>query len=289
MSKGGKMRGKIPRIFLLEKAGFSYSELELNGTGPNCNLRAPSSRALGRGYEMIKEEAVFKGTRDGLLIILDDHCEFKQVVAKLRSKLEAARGFFEGAHVIIDPGTRELTNRQRKTLSRLVNSQAGLTLKGFNNEKLAEIDDEESGASEVKGAELHDQAVSTSVSGTVSDLPVMFIDRNLRCGQQVNFAGHVVITGDVNPGAEVIADGNVLVTGALRGLVHAGASGDQQAFVVAYRLEPSQLRIAGVFTRSPDDEARQFAGRPEIARLRNGTVIVEQNAVNQTLSLVQRG
>ena len=45
---------------------------------------------------MIKEEAVFKGTRDGLLIVLDDECEFKQVVDNLKTKLEAARGFFQG-------------------------------------------------------------------------------------------------------------------------------------------------------------------------------------------------
>lgn len=116
----------------------------------------------------------------------------------------------------------------------------------------------------------------------------MFIDRNLRCGQQVNFTGHVVVTGDVNPGAEIIAEGNIVVIGALRGLVHAGASGDQGAFVAAFRLEPSQLRIAGVFTRSPDDESCQFSGQPEIARLQDGQVVVEKNDTNQMLSLVQR-
>lgn len=238
---------------------------------------------------MIKEEAVFKGTRDGLLIILDDQCEFKQVVDKLKAKLEAARGFFQGAQVIVDPGSRKLTNRQKKSLSRLINSQAGLTLKGFNNDRPTEIDDEEVAAAEEEGTGAEDRALFTTTPGNVSELPVMFIDRNLRCGQRVNFVGHVVVIGDVNPGAEIIAEGNVLVVGALRGLVHAGAGGDQEAFVAAFRLEPSQLRIAGVFTRSPDDEVRQLSGRPEIARLRDGNVVVEDNATSQTLSLVQRG
>lgn len=237
---------------------------------------------------MIKEEAVFKGTRDGLLIVLDDQCDFKQVVDNLKTKLEAARGFFEGAQVIVDSGTRKLTNRQKKSLSRLINSQAGLTLKGFNDDKSTDIDSDEPDSRENK-TELEDKTLQTFTQGTVSKLPVMFIDRNLRCGQRINFAGHVVVTGDVNPGAEIIAEGNVLVVGTLRGLVHAGAGGDQQAFVAAFRLQPSQLRIAGVFTRSPDDEERQITNRPEIARLRDGNVVVEQNATTQTLSLVQRG
>ena len=240
---------------------------------------------------MVKEEAVFKGTRDGLLIILDEYCEFRQMLDMLKAKLEAARGFFQGAQVTIDSGGRKLTSRQKKTLSKLINSQAGLTLKGFNADKVAEIAKEEVTPKEENevGLEAEEKRLFRASFGQVSPLPVMFIDRNLRCGQRVNFAGHVVVTGDVNPGAEIVAHGNVVVIGALRGLVHAGVGGDQQAFVAAFRLEPSQLRIAGVFTRSPDEDARPLGERPEIARLRDGNVVVEQSSTNQTLSLVQRG
>ncbi|NLG86052.1 MAG: septum site-determining protein MinC [Firmicutes bacterium] len=237
---------------------------------------------------MVREEAVFKGTRDGLLIILDDHSEFKQVLDMLKAKLEAARGFFQGAQVIIDSGNRKLTGKQKKTLSKLINSQTGLTLKGFSDDKIAEtaITKEKP---ETKPKEAEEQNLFQVSFGQVSPLPVMFINRNLRCGQRVKFAGHVVVTGDVNPGAEIVAHGNVVVIGTLRGLVHAGVSGDQKAFVAAFRLEPSQLRIAGVFTRSPDEDAKCLNGRPEIARLRDGNIVVEQSSTNQTLSLVQRG
>ncbi|NMA55401.1 MAG: septum site-determining protein MinC [Firmicutes bacterium] len=233
---------------------------------------------------MINKEAVFKGTRDGLLIVLDDECDFKQVLSNLKTKLQAAHGFFQGAQVIVDSGTRQLTTRQRKSLARLINGQAGLTLKGFANDKPADKDEKKTVAKKIKPEQ---NMQPTPCPGQASELPVMFIDRNLRCGQQVNFAGHVVITGDVNPGAEIIAEGNIVVIGALRGLVHAGAGGDQEAFVAAFRLEPSQLRIAGAFTRSPDDESRQFSGQPEIARLQDGQVVVGKNDTNQMLSLVR--
>ena len=239
---------------------------------------------------MNKEETVFKGTRDGLLIILAEQNEFKQAMEGLRTKLEAARGFFQGAHVTVDLGDRKITGRQKKALSRLINSQAGLTLKGFTADRddleitlpseQREIDEDELGLNE---------DISQGSPGRASKLPVMFIDRNLRCGQRVNFNGHVVVIGDVNPGAEIVAHGNVVVIGALRGLVHAGVNEDVQAIVAAFRLEPSQLRIAGVFTRSPDEDTRSHSGRPEIARLRDGNVVVEQGTTLHTLSLVQRG
>lgn len=108
----------------------------------------------------------------------------------------------------------------------------------------------------------------------VNEQQTVVVQRTLRSGQSVRFNGNVVILGDVNPGAEVTAAGNVVVMGVLRGMVHAGATGDQNAVVVAFRLQPTQLRIADYIARSPDGE---FGGpeRPEIARVKDGTVTIE--------------
>ncbi|HHY92879.1 MAG TPA: septum site-determining protein MinC, partial [Firmicutes bacterium] len=217
---------------------------------------------------MAKEEAIFKGTRDGLLIILDDRREFRLVLDKLRGKLEAARGFFQGAQVVVDTGQRRLSSKQKKALERLINSQSGLRLKCFSSgerasepeeEVTAEVSEEQQPAV-AEAAPAREEPLSPWPHGSVSSLPTLFITRNLRCGQRVNFAGHVLVLGDVNPGAEIVAEGNVAILGTLRGLVHAGAGGDQGAFVAAYRLEPSQLRIAGVFTRAPDEDMRRTGG-----------------------------
>lgn len=243
---------------------------------------------------MAKEEVIFKGTRDGLLILLDDRRDFKMVLDKLKAKLEAARGFFQGAQVIIDSGQRKLSGKQKKVLEKLINGQTGLKLKGFSSgERAGEEPEEAVPAALEHTPEMQTTAGQEPVSpwpgGKTSNLPTLFLKRNVRCGQRINFAGHVVVLGDVNPGAEIAAEGNVTVLGTLRGLVHAGAAGDQEAFVAAYRLEPSQLRIAGVFTRSPDGEARTAGNQPEVAYLRDGNVIIEADTANPTLSLVQRG
>jgi septum site-determining protein MinC len=92
----------------------------------------------------------------------------------------------------------------------------------------------------------------------------MFLNRTLRSGTRIEFAGHVVVMGDVNPGAEIIADGNVIIWGRLRGLVHAGAKGNRAAVICALDLSPTQLRIAEEVsgTLKPQEHPR-----PEIARI----------------------
>ena len=78
------------------------------------------------------------------------------------------------------------------------------------------------------------------------------------------------VVGDVNAGAVIVAGGDVIVWGRLRGIVHAGAGGDESAVVCALHLAPTQLRIAGYITISPDDKQRK--PRPEKALVRNGRI-----------------
>jgi septum site-determining protein MinC len=100
----------------------------------------------------------------------------------------------------------------------------------------------------------------------------ILVHRTLRSGFSLNHAGHVVVLGDVNPGAQVIASGNVLVWGHLRGMVHAGAEGDETAVVCALDLSPTQLRIAGHISMTPQ---RRGKPQPEMARLNDGQVVAE--------------
>ncbi|NPV27201.1 MAG: septum site-determining protein MinC [Firmicutes bacterium] len=103
----------------------------------------------------------------------------------------------------------------------------------------------------------------------------VLIQRTLRSGQSIQYPGNVVILGDVNPGAEVIASGNIVVMGCFRGVAHAGATGNEQAIVTAFRLKPTQLRIANHITRAPDGEYPE-PDQPEIARIRDGMVVIEK-------------
>ncbi|MDD2586562.1 MAG: septum site-determining protein MinC [Syntrophomonadaceae bacterium] len=103
----------------------------------------------------------------------------------------------------------------------------------------------------------------------------LLICRNLRSGQNFFTEGNIVILGDINPGAEIIAGGNILVMGTLKGMAHAGAFGDEKAVITAYRLNPTQLRIANHITRPPDGESI-IVNNPEVARIRAGKVVIEK-------------
>lgn len=102
---------------------------------------------------------------------------------------------------------------------------------------------------------------------------VMMMKQTLRSGQHVSHKGHLVIIGDVNPGAEIVADGDITIWGALRGMAHAGANGNTNAEIRALKFEPLQLRIANAIARSPDrSKGPIVSSGPETARIVEGKI-----------------
>lgn len=121
-------------------------------------------------------------------------------------------------------------------------------------------------------------------SGEESASPPYVYRGTLRSGQAVRHAGTVVILGDVNPGAQVVSGGDVLVWGRLRGTVHAGAMGDARAVVAALDFEPVQMRIAQHIAMTPKGASnnpgywfwkRESSGKPEVARVVNNQIFVD--------------
>jgi len=92
----------------------------------------------------------------------------------------------------------------------------------------------------------------------------LFIVKTLRSGKRIEFAGNVVVLGDVNAGAEVIADGHVVVWGRVRGMIHAGAKGDRSAIICALDLSATQLRIADEVSAMLKPQKNP---KPEVARI----------------------
>lgn len=91
----------------------------------------------------------------------------------------------------------------------------------------------------------------------------LYIQTTVRSGIEIRHPGHVIVLGDVNPGGMVIADGDVLVWGTLRGLAQAGAMGNTRCVIMALRMEPTQIRIANLVARPPETPPSQY--HPEIA------------------------
>lgn len=107
-----------------------------------------------------------------------------------------------------------------------------------------------------------------------SDMTLL-IERTVRSGQSISYSGHVVVMGDVNPGAEIVAGGHIVIFGSLRGVAHAGALGNTNAVVAALRLSPTQLRIASHITRAPDGK-EVTPRQPEVASISDGGIVIEK-------------
>lgn len=91
----------------------------------------------------------------------------------------------------------------------------------------------------------------------------LYLQTTLRSGNEVRHPGTVVILGDLNPGSAVIADGDILVWGRLRGMAHAGAGGNRQCQIMALQMQPTQLRVADLVARAPENPPAYFY--PEVA------------------------
>ncbi|MBM3144070.1 MAG: septum site-determining protein MinC [Chloroflexi bacterium] len=211
-----------------------------------------------------------KGVHDGLLIIVGDG-EWAEIRKALLDQIETQSDFFRGADLSIDVGKRVLKAAELGSLRDRI-SEYGVTLravisKSSKTEETAQTLGLRTYLSRPQ-AERSGRAFDTSVGGDEAVL----VKRTLRSGNSITYPGHVVILGDVNPGAEIIAGGDVIVWGRLRGTVHAGASGDEDAIVCALELAPMQLRICEEISITPPQKGTP---RPEVARLKDGKVVAE--------------
>ncbi|HSB90562.1 MAG TPA: septum site-determining protein MinC [Anaerolineales bacterium] len=221
------------------------------------------------------EPLPIKGVRDGLLIALPPG-EWEALRASLLATIDSRGDFFRGARLALQVEERALGAAdlgglrddlsQRETTLYAVLSSSPLTQASAANLGL-QTDLTRAGAKS-EAEEAEEEPVDEEVPAEAA----LFLDRTLRSGQVLRHPGHVIVLGDVNPGAEIVAGGNILVWGHLRGVVHAGAGGDESASVCALDLAPTQLRIAGRIAVSPSKRGRV---RPEMAFLRDGQLVAQ--------------
>ncbi len=183
-------------------------------------------------------------------------------------------------YVAADDGGEELARRRALRPKREVQlSDAARSLVADFAGARADIAQRRSrGETTVRRAAPAAQAVATAAA-TQADMPVasapatLYHVGTLRGGQALHNVGNIVIVGDVNPGAEFVASGDIVVFGALRGVAHAGAQGDVNARVHAIELAPTQLRIATYIAADAGDRA-QTPIQPETACVQNERIVI---------------
>lgn len=245
----------------------------------------PGRGAPAGGRDLI----AVRGTREGLLLSVPEDARAhgpREVAAALAAHLDQAEAFFNGAEVIVDLGEREFT-ADEVSFYRLVLEERDVVVRGFTASS-------PEGRALLRKQGYHPLQVVPPPSVVPSAAPgtpreplghwpeavegaALYLRRTLRSGARVRHHGNLVLVGDINAGAEVVASGDIIVWGQIRGMVHAGALGDDNAIICALGLEPTQLRIGSHYALPPSDKRprKKPQGGPERVRLENGQIVVE--------------
>jgi septum site-determining protein MinC len=224
---------------------------------------------------MREQTVAIKGIKDGLLIALSPTEEWLSITSDLAARIDQQSSFFAGARITVDLGERPVPKHELTSLKALL-ERRGLTLWAVLSDSDTTIDSAQALDLRTSTGGIipgEDGSEGTEVNPEESGIAGVMIRRTLRSGRTVHSHGHVVVYGDVNPGAQIIAAGDIIIWGRLRGSVHAGAYGDEQAVICALDMIPTQLRIAGYIATSPDDKGRK--PKPEVASVRNNQIVVE--------------
>ncbi|MNO53297.1 Septum site-determining protein MinC [compost metagenome] len=193
-----------------------------------------------------------KGIKDGLIFLLDDKCPFEDLLSELRYKLEHShQNILTGpiVHVDIKLGNRPVTEEDKEAVLEILKGQGNLLIRSIE-------------ALPVPGSEDNDDALFL-MSGI------------LRSGQVLHHDGNLLYLGDVNPGGTITCSGDIYILGSLRGMAHAGVDGNEEAIIAASLMSPTQLRIADIISRPPDEwETRESS--MEFAYLMNGAMQIDK-------------
>ena len=166
--------------------------------------------------------------KEEVLIKIDDNAVQRKILSELSKKLKELKKMYQDEKTPIRVTGKVLTNKELEEVKKVIKKEIDVEVKFDTPTTLG----------------LH--SITRSYKRDVGKSETTFHRGSLRSGQKLEVEGSVVIIGDVNAGAEVIAADNIAVIGNLRGLAHAGAKGNKDAVIAASTLDVVQLRISNI-------------------------------------------
>ena len=220
---------------------------------------------------MSREIVQLKGNRGGLQLVFAPNVDFESIRDDIQRKLEEGSRFFRrGTEIQIAPG---ILSEANEAVLRKLFHQHGIL---FRVEAPAE-------APPIPKVNRQPAAAPAPQPTPIVEPPkaipqmeepqMLVVNRTVRSGQEIKSPGSVMICGNVNAGAQIIAGGSIDIRGACKGVVHAGAYGDTTAFVVADQLMPMQIRIADRIAQPPENMKKPMVA--ERASIKDGKIVIE--------------
>lgn len=180
--------------------------------------------------------------KDQIVIKLSEKADQEEIIASLKRKLPELKKLYQKEKTPILVMGKVLKNKEINEIQETIKKSIDVKI-DFESPKVL-------GLHSIKKVYRQD----------IQNSETKFHTGSIRSGQRIEFEGSLVIIGDVNSGAEVIAGENIVVLGALRGLAHAGAKGNEEAIIAANKIESAQIRIANLIKEIvKDDEEYNIA------------------------------
>lgn len=219
----------------------------------------------------MSQAVVIKSNKYGINLVLDKDMPFEELLEAVVEKFKDSAKFFKDAKLAVSFEGRELTQEQNYQIIDAITEHTDITI-------ICIVDNEQA------HADMFKQQIDTyydSIAGKEGE----FYRGTLRSGQVLESVSSIVIVGDVNPGAKIISQGNVIVLGALQGNAYAGAAGKKDSFIAALEMEPIRLQIGDVVAKNPEKKTKvkrirrrekaPVAAEPQIAVVKGGDIYIE--------------
>lgn len=177
--------------------------------------------------------------KDEIVIRISEGAEQKEIVECLNKKILALKKLYKTEKTPILVTGKVLKNKEINEIKKIIQDNIEVEV-NFDSPKVLGL-----------------HGIKKVFEKDIENSETKFHKGNLRSGQKIEFEGSLVILGDVNAGAEVIAGENIVILGVLRGLAHAGAKGNKKAIIASNEIDCPQIRIANIVKEIEKDELEE--------------------------------
>lgn len=216
----------------------------------------------------MSQPVIIKSNKYGINLILDPNIPFGELLNHITDKFLESEKFFKNARMAISFEGRELSPEEEYRIIDTISQKTSVHI-----------------ACVIDNDEIREQYTKQKMDeylAAESDNTGKFYKGTLRSGQVLECETSIIIIGDVNPGAKIVSRGNVVILGALKGTVYAGAAGNESCFVTALDMNPVQIKIGNIIGRSEDKgilasirERKKAAVEPQVATVSDGHILIE--------------
>lgn len=187
----------------------------------------------------MKECITIQTKKDKVTMKIDMQAEQKQILQELKKKVTELKKLYKEDTTPIFITGKVFKNKEMEQIQETIQKVLPVEIK-FDSPKILGL-----------------HGIKRTFSKEIATSETKFHRGSLRSGQKIEYEGSLVVLGDVNSGAEVLAGENIVILGILRGVAHAGAKGNKEAIIAAASIESVQVRIANVVKEIEKDEIEE--------------------------------